>query len=154
MRWARILPLDRDARPARTSRETEGLAYSLNVLMAQLLGRPEPGEEDEEEGENSGGPQMRFSLGPLPDRAYRPGDSQLIPRLDEAKDAYYQRIFKEYVAAMQQLGEETTGFELAGFRRKLEVNERMICARLKCSEVRFSVVAGEEDVVLQPYPVA
>ena len=31
------------------SSETEGLAYSLNVLMAQLLGRPEPGEEEDEE---------------------------------------------------------------------------------------------------------
>jgi hypothetical protein len=137
------------------ARETEGLAYILNVLMAQLLGRPEPGEEEEsEEGEGAAGPQLRFSLGPLPDRPYRPGDSQLIPRLDEDKESYYQRIFKEYLAAMQELGEDTAGFELAAFRGKLEVNERMICARLKCSEVRFSVVAGEEEVVLQPYPVA
>lgn len=137
------------------SRETEGLAYSLNVLMAQLLGRPEPGEEDEEEGgEGSGGPQITFSLGPLPDRAYRPGDSQLIPRLDEDRATYMQRIFGEYVQAMQSIGEDTTGFEISTFQKKLEVNERMICTRLKCSEVRFSVVTGEEEIVLQPYPVA
>lgn len=137
------------------SRETEGIAYSLNVLMAQLLGRPEPGDEEEEEGgEGTGGPQMTFSLGPLPDRAYRPGDSQLIPRLDEDRETYLQRIFGEYVQAMQSIGEETTGFELAAFKKKLDVNERMICTRLKCSEVRFSVVPGDEEIVLQPYPVA
>lgn len=136
------------------SRETEGLAYSLNVLMAQLLGRPEPGEEDEEDEDSGGGPRILFSLGPLPDRAYRPGDSQLIPRLDEDRPTYFTRIFGEYVQAMKDLGEETTGMDIEAFQRKLDVNERMICARLKCSEVRFSVVPGDEEVVLQPYPVA
>ncbi len=136
------------------SRETEGLAYILNVLMAQLLGRPEPGEEDEDEEEGSGGPRILFSLGPLPDRAYRPGDSQLIPRLDEDRPTYFKRIFGEYLQAMQDLGEDTAGMEIEAFQRKLDVNERMICARLKCSEVRFSVVPGDEEVVLQPYPIA
>jgi len=136
------------------SRETEGLAYSLNVLLAQLLGRPEPGEEDEEDEGGAGGPRILFSLGPLPDRAYRPGDSQLIPRLDEDRPTYFKRIFGEYVQAMRDLGEDTTGMAIEAFQRKLDVNERMICARLKCSEVRFSVVPGEEEVVLQPYPVA
>ncbi|MFH2006335.1 MAG: MXAN_5187 C-terminal domain-containing protein [bacterium] len=137
------------------SAETEGLAYSLNVLMAQLLGRPEPGEEDEEQGEGgSGGPRMLFSLGPLPDRAYRPGDSQLIPRLDEDRPTYFKRIFQEYLDAMKGLGEDTTGMNVEALQKKLEVNERMICARLKCGEVRFSVVPGEEGVVLQPYPIA
>lgn len=137
------------------SRETEGLAYSLNVLMAQLLGRPEPGDEEEEEGgESVGAARMGFALGPLPDRPYRPGDSQLIPRLDENREAYFRRIFTEYVELMQTLGEDTSGFELQTLRGKLELNERMICARLNCSEVRFSVVKGEEGVVLQPYPVA
>jgi len=136
------------------SRETEGLAYSLNVLMAQLLGRPEPGEEEEEENEGTGGPRILFSLGAMPDRAYNPGDSQLIPRMDEDRPTYFTRIFNEYLRAMQDLGEETTGMEIAAFQRKLDVNERMICARLKCSEVRFSVVPGDEEVVLQPYPIA
>lgn len=136
------------------SRETEGLAYSLNVLMAQLLGRPEPGEEEEEGEEGAGGQRILFSLGALPDRAYRPGDSQLIPRLDEDRPTYFKRIFGEYIQAMQDLGEETAGMEIEAFQKKLDVNERMICARLKCSEVRFSVVPGDEEVVLQPYPVA
>jgi hypothetical protein len=136
------------------SRETEGLAYSLNVLMAQLLGRPEPGEEDEEDNEGGGGPRILFSLGTMPDRAWNPGDSQLIPRMDEDRPTYFARIFGEYLQAMQDMGEDTTGMDIAAFQRKLDVNERMICARLKCSEVRFSVVPGEEDVVLQPYPIA
>ncbi|MDY0000570.1 MAG: MXAN_5187 C-terminal domain-containing protein [Polyangia bacterium] len=136
------------------SRETEGLAYSLNVLMAQVLGRPEPGDEVEGEGEEASESAMQFALGPLPDRPYRPGDSQLIPRLDESRDAHIERIFKDYMAAMQQLGEDTSGFSIKTFRSKLEVNERMICARLKCSEVRFSVVLADDGVVLNPYPVA
>jgi HAMP domain-containing protein len=136
------------------SRETEGLAYSLNVLMAQLLGRPEPGEEDEEDEEGGGGARILFSLGPLPDRAYRAGDSQLIPRLDEDRPTYFKRIFGEYLRAMQDLGEDTDGMDIEAFQRKLDVNERMICARLKCSEVRFSVVSGDEEVVLQPYPIS
>lgn len=137
------------------SRETEGLAYSLNVLMSQVLGRPEPGDEEEEEGgDGAAASAMRFALGPLPDRPYRPGDSQLIPRLDETRDAHFERLFSAYLEAMQQLGEETSGFDLKTFRNKLEVNERMICARLKCSEVRFALVLGEEGVVFNPYPVA
>ena len=38
------------------SPDFEGLANGLNVMVARLLGRPEPGEEDDEE--NQGGRSM------------------------------------------------------------------------------------------------
>jgi hypothetical protein len=137
------------------SAETEGPAFSLNDLLAQFLGRTAPDEEGEEgggEGESEAG-RITFSLGPLPDRAYRRGDSGMIPRLDEPRDTYFARIFDDYKAAMQNQGADTSAMQLAAFRIKLEVNERLICNRLKCQEVRFTVQSRDEGVVLQPYPV-
>jgi HAMP domain-containing protein len=139
------------------SDETEGLAFSLNDLLAQFLGRPAPGEEEDEEGGEGGGQpagRVVFSLGPLPERAYGRGDSGMLPRLDEAKDVYYKRIFEDYLKAMKESGADIANITLQAFQAKLEVNERLICTRLKCSEVRFTVQTSEEGIILQPFPIS
>ncbi len=126
--------------------EFEGLANALNVMLARMLGRPEPGEEEEES-----------------DAAWR-ADVLAIDELDvaasggeaarqlaaEPDPTYYARIFREYVEARRRLNLPVEGITEEGLTQKLRANEALLKAKYKCERVRFMVTAAGGKVSLKP----
>ena len=135
------------------SSETEGLSYALNALLAKLLGRPEPeDEEDEVEGDST--VEATLELGPMPDAAVAPTDEAVVSIAAESDDDHYKRIFSEYVDALDQYGEDVSAFTYDVFRQRLDVNVRVIKDRYEVGKVRFKIVSGSEGKpLLDSYPI-
>jgi hypothetical protein len=141
--------VDRTFRPV--GLELDGLANGLNVMLARLLGRPEPGEE---EFDDEGNPI-------IPGRVeFEEQDSESAPKADpdlaalaqEAEPDYYKRVFTEYVAARKSVGSpDDVSFE--NFIAKLKVNEGKLKAQFNCRAVRFRVVTKDNKVTLKPVPI-
>lgn len=140
--------LDRSFRPVGS--DLDGLANALNVMLARLLGRPEPGEEEfDEEGNLITGAQMRIAA-----EGVSPKDAEAVALAQEPEDAYLQRLFDEYVAARQAAGEGGEGVVFETFVNKLRMNEANLKQKYQCSSVRFKVVSDGGKVTLKPVPIA
>jgi hypothetical protein len=129
--------------------DLDGLANALNVMLARLLGRPEPGEEEfDEEGNIIRGNPVQFDPEGL-----SPKDAEAVRLAQEPEDAYYQRIFDEYVQARRTLGESSEGITRESFAAKLRLNESTLKEKYQCRAVRFKVVTKDEKVTLKPVPI-
>jgi len=145
--------LDRTFRPV--GAELDGLANGLNVMLARLLGRPEPGEEAFDENGNPIVPG-RVDFEEPPEEGAAPAAPQTDPELaalaQEPEPDYYKRVFTEYVEARKQSGStEDVSFET--FIAKLRVNEGKLKAQYNCRAVRFRVVLKDGKVTLKPVPI-
>jgi hypothetical protein len=140
--------LDRSFEPA--SSDLDGLANGLNVLMARLLGKPEPGEEEYDADGNLIQPSasMRFSRDSLP-----PEDASALALAREPQEAYYARLYAEYTAAVKKAGGSVAGLTEEGFINKLRLNEAPLCEKYECSQVRFVVITDDGVVTLKPVPI-
>ncbi len=139
--------VDRTFRPV--GPELDGLANGLNVMLARLLGRPEPGEEEfDEEGNPIIPGRVDFEEG-----EERPAvDPDLASLAKESEPDYYKRVFTEYVAARKAAGSpDDVSFE--NFIAKLKVNEGKLKAQYNCRAVRFRVVTKDGKVTLKPVPI-
>jgi hypothetical protein len=139
--------VDRTFRPV--GPELDGLANGLNVMLARLLGRPEPGEEEfDEEGNPIIPGRVDFEEG-----EERPAvDPDLASLAKESEPDYYKRVFTEYVAARKAAGSpDDVSFE--NFIAKLKVNEGKLKAQYNCRAVRFRVVSANNKVSLKPVPI-
>jgi hypothetical protein len=141
--------LDRTFRPV--GLELDGLANGLNVMLARLLGRPEPGEE---EFDDDGNPIMQGRV------EFDEGDGSAAPAPDpdlaalaqESEPDYYKRVYTEYLAARRASGNpDEVSFE--NFIAKLKVNEGKLKAQYQCRAVRFRVVMKDGKVTLKPVPI-
>ena len=131
-----------------TLQEFEGLANALNVMLARLLGRPEPGESADED--QSWRADV-LAVDAMP--AVNVGiDVQRLAAEPEAD--YYARIHREYLAARQGANLAIEGITLEGLTQKLRANEAMLKAKHKCHLVRFVVHASGGRVSLQPIRIA
>jgi hypothetical protein len=139
--------LDRTFRPV--GLELDGLANGLNVMLARLLGRPEPGEEEfDEDGNQIIQGRVEFDEG---DGAPAP-DPDLAALAQESEPDYYKRVYTEYVAARKASGHpDEVSFE--NFIAKLKVNEGKLKAQYQCRAVRFRVVMKDGKVTLKPVPI-
>jgi hypothetical protein len=137
--------VDRTFRPV--GLELDGLANGLNVMLARLLGRPEPGEE---ELDDEGNPIL---LGRVEfDEREATADPDLAALAQESEPDYYKRVFTEYVAARRATGNpDDVSFE--NFIAKLKVNEGKLKAQYQCRAVRFRVVMKDGKVTLKPVPI-
>ena len=142
------------------SPDFEGLANGLNVMLARLLGRPEPGEEDEDSsgGEDEGGRGGRWKNENLfVDEASATAGSapaaETTALAEEPADAYYQRIWTEYEAARKQTGEGTQGLNAESFIGKLKQNEAALCKKYNAKMVRFKVQIKGNQTTLKPVPI-
>jgi hypothetical protein len=145
--------LDRTFRPV--GPELDGLANGLNVMLARLLGRPEPGEEEfDEEGNPIVPGRVEFEeeeAGAAPS-IVGSADPELAALAQESEPDYYKRVFTEYVAARKAVGSpDDVSFE--NFIAKLKVNEGKLKAQLQCRAVRFRVVTKDNKVTLKPVPI-
>ncbi len=139
--------VDRTFRPI--GAELDGLANGLNVMLARLLGRPEPGEEEFDDDGNPIIPgRVDFEEG-----EERPAvDPDLANLAKESEPDYYKRVFTEYVAARKAAGSpDDVSFE--NFIAKLKVNEGKLKAQYNCRTVRFRVVTNNNKVSLKPVPI-
>lgn len=139
--------VDRTFRPV--GLELDGLANGLNVMLARLLGRPEPGEEEFDDDGNPIVPgRVDFEEGDEKPQT----DPDLARLAQESEPDYYKRVFTEYVSARKAVGSpDDVSFE--NFIAKLKVNEGKLKAQYQCRAVRFRVVTKDNKVTLKPVPI-
>ncbi|MCX5747938.1 MAG: hypothetical protein NT062_36200 [Proteobacteria bacterium] len=139
--------VDRTFRPV--GEELDGLANGLNVMLARLLGRPEPGDEEfDEEGNPIVPGRVEFEEGDEQSRT----DPDLAMLAQESEPDYYKRVYTEYLTARKAAGNpDEVSFE--SFIAKLKVNEGKLKAQYQCRAVRFRVVSKDNKVSLKPVPI-
>ncbi|HEY8431274.1 MAG TPA: MXAN_5187 C-terminal domain-containing protein [Sandaracinaceae bacterium] len=138
------------------SAELGGLAYRINQLLNVFTGTPEA----DDEGRVSSPPEAWG-----PDAASVPGtevpagasgggeqgDPELAAKLaEEPEDAYYERIYNEYVAAKQAIGENVSNITKERFVQRLQANEKSLMQKHGCRMVRFQVQTKGTQVNLLP----
>jgi hypothetical protein len=140
--------VDRTFRPV--GLELDGLANGLNVMLARLLGRPEPGEEELDDEGNpiiQGRVEFDEGEGGAPDP-----DPELAELAQESEPDYYKRVYTEYLAARKATGSpDDVSFE--NFIAKLKVTEGKLKAQHQCRAVRFRVLTKDDKVTLKPVPI-
>jgi hypothetical protein len=68
----------------------------------------------------------------------------------ENEDSYNDRIYREYVAAKQQLGENVSSIPKDRFSQRLKGRADALTQKHGCRMVRFQVNTENEQVVLRP----
>jgi hypothetical protein len=150
---AEVINGNRDYSFDTPSKDFEGLANALNVMLARLLGRPDPSDDDlgGDAGEGSGqrwGGELSVvdATGP-----------QITPEVaalaEEPEEQYLKRTFDEYVAARKQTNEGVEGLTFDGFAQKLKENEGALKKKHGARLVRFKVVVKNGQTTLKPYPI-
>ncbi len=119
-------------------------------MLARLLGRPEPGEEEyDEDGNQVLQGRVEFEEGEGGPPAV---DADIAALAQESEPDYYKRVYTEYVAARKDTGHpDEVSFE--NFIAKLKVNEGKLKAQHQCRAVRFRVVTKDGKVTLKPVPI-
>jgi hypothetical protein len=133
----------------------DGLANALNVMLARLLGRPEPGDETFDE---NGNVQSAAKLLLDEDAAAALGgtpatDPQVLALAQEPEANYFRRIFQEYLDARKGVGESIDGVTFESFSAKLRLNEANLKKKYNCKAVRFRVQTKNGQVTLKPIPI-
>ncbi|HEX2571052.1 MAG TPA: MXAN_5187 C-terminal domain-containing protein [Polyangia bacterium] len=140
------------------SPDLEGLVNALNLMLARLLGRPDPGDElppFETTGKTAlprwRGIDLSIEEGST---AGKPAISPELQALsEEPAEEYYARIWKEYLAAREQTGEGTQGLAQASFVSKVKENEITYAKNYKVRAVRFKVKIKNNRATIQPVPL-
>jgi hypothetical protein len=133
----------------------EGLSNALNVMLARLLGREEPNEEEgEDEADEANKWRSDQMLVEEASAAAQSGNDPEATALgQEAEPIYYARIFNEYSAALKSQGKPTKGITVQAFTAKLRLIEGGLKQKWKCRMVRFKVNAHGDQVTLKPVPI-
>lgn len=146
------------------SAELGGLAYRINQLLNVFTGVSEAESEDEE-GRVSRPPEpaawkdsaFADQTATIQGAAAGGGandaieDSALAAQLAaEAEDAYYARVYSEYVAAKQAIGENVGNIPQDKFAQRLKQNEAALVQKHGCRMVRFQVQSRGNQVILRP----
>lgn len=139
------------------SAEFGGLAYRINQLLNVFTGTPE--EDDQGRVSTPPGANWQDDRGGAAaasgaDDAGGAGvgdDAELAATLAaEPADAYYARVYQEYVAAKQAAGEDVSNIPQDKFTQRLQANEKSLVAKHGCRMVRFQVEAKGTQVNLKP----
>ncbi|HJK98522.1 MAG TPA: MXAN_5187 C-terminal domain-containing protein, partial [Polyangiaceae bacterium LLY-WYZ-14_1] len=78
-------------------------------------------------------------------------DPEVAARLEaEDESTYYGRVYREYVAAKQALGEDVSNIPEERFVQRLRGNEAALAKKHGCRLVRFQVDTRGQQVVLKP----
>jgi hypothetical protein len=140
--------VDYTFRPA--GKDFDGLANGLNVMLARLLGRPEPGDDDLAE---EGTPSAKLLLEEEKTGPRVSSDPDVVSLAQEPEADYYKRIFAEYIDARKGVGEKVEGVTFEGFVAKLRLNEANLKKKYNCKAVRFRVQTRGNQVTLKPVPI-
>jgi hypothetical protein len=141
--------IDRVFQPV--SPDLDGLANALNVMLARLLGRPEPGDEEYDDDGNvigsAGG--VAFSSESLSAK-----NAEAIKLAQEPEDDYLKRLYDEYLEARRTAGEDVSGMSFDGFVAKVRLTEANLKKKYESRAVRFKVVVQDDKVTLKPVPIS
>ena len=78
-------------------------------------------------------------------------DPQLAARLERESEADYSaRVYREYVSAKQQLGENVSNIPKERFDHRLKGRADALVQKHGCRMVRFQVSTENQQVVLRP----
>ena len=146
------------------SAEFGGLAYRFNQLLNVLTGTAEEDESgrvsqppgaaawsDDSLAEGGSAPAAASSGGGGGEGAAEAEDPELAARLAaEPEDAYYGRVYAEYVAAKQSIGEDVSSITQDKFVQRLKANEAGLVKKHGCRMVRFQVQTRGTQVNLKP----
>jgi hypothetical protein len=143
------------------SAEFGGLAYRINQLLNVFTGTPE---EDEQgrvgqpesgqwHGESipQGTPESNDGSQSAATSDDSAEDTELAAQLAaEPESAYYSRVYREYVAAKQAVGEDVSNIPQDKFEQRLRANEQSLIKKHNCRMVRFQVQTRGTQVNLKP----
>jgi hypothetical protein len=142
--------IDYTFRPA--GADFDGLANALNVMLARLLGRPEPGDEEYDDQGNVIGGTARVVMSEAVEPA-DPKDAEALKLANEPEADYYRRIFNEYTEARKSQGDKLEGVTFESFTAKLRMNEANLKKKYEARAVRFKVVVKDGQTTLKPVPI-
>ncbi|KYF50966.1 MXAN_5187 C-terminal domain-containing protein [Sorangium sp. So ce854] len=137
--------------------ELGGLVFRLNSLLNQLLGVQE--DETDAEGRPSRAPtsaSFRDAL-EVDERmaALSPGEIPADAKalLEEPEDAYYARVFAEYIAAKRSLGDPVDHITRDAFVARLKASEQEL-GQKHGKPMRYKVEVRGKEIVLLAVPLA
>lgn len=144
------------------SQEFGGLAYRINQLLNVFTGT----EEADADGRVSSPPEAWGAVAseagarePAPSGASAAAapegtdaEEAAVARelAAEPEDAYYARLFAEYVAAKEAVGENVSNITEDKFVKRLRANEQSLIKKHACRMVRFQVQTKGTQVNLRP----
>jgi hypothetical protein len=149
------------------SGEFGGLAYRINQLINVFTGV----EEADDDGRVSAPPGPPSQSSAWNDAAFnadaaaresavstqpaQPGDPVDDPAVatalaSEPEDAYFARLYTEYVAAKAAVGEDVGNVPQERFAQRLKKNADALAQKHGCRMVRFRVETRDNQVTLQP----
>ena len=129
----------------------DGMANALNVMLARLLGRAEPGEEEYDDQGNVIGGTSKVQLADAePPSA---ADKEALALANEPEADYYRRLYNEFIDAKKKAGENVEGVNFDGFSAKLRMNEASLKKKYSAKAVRFRVQVKDGQVTLKPVPI-
>jgi hypothetical protein len=132
--------------------EIGGLVFRINTLLNQLMGVPE--DDTDEEGRPSQAPSATAFQGALEvdekskDAGTEPVDARVAAALAaEPADAYYHRIFSEYIDAKRTIGDPVDHITESSFVDRIRQRETEMTQRVG-RPVRYQVQLRGKEVVL------
>ena len=133
--------------------ELGGLAFRIDQLLNQLLGVEE--DTTDEEGRISRAPSAAAMEAAMGGGSSTPDlDAAAVASLaSEPADQYYARIFREYIAAKQALGQQTDHITQQQFQQRIQSMELETSQR-QGKPVRYKVQTSGGDVILLAVPLS
>jgi len=132
----------------------EGLSNSLNVMLARLLGREEPNEEAVDEEEDGGKKAWKAEAMVIEDTDGGAPAPTVEALAEEGEAAYYPRLYAEYLASLNRLGQPLEGISVLAFMAKLSLTEAGLREKWECKVVRFLLAAQGEQITFRPVKIA
>ncbi len=133
----------------------EGLSNSLNVMLARLLGREEPSEEAVEEEEEEAAAKAWKAEAMVIEETDGQAPAETVEALaSEPEAAYYPRLYGEYVAALQRLGQPSEGMSVLAFMAKLSLTEAGLREKWECKVVRFLLRVSGKQISFRPVKIS
>jgi hypothetical protein len=132
----------------------EGLSNSLNVMLARLLGREEPNEEAVEEEEEGVKKVWKAEAMVIEETDGSAPASTVAALAEEGEASYYPRLYGEYVASLNRLGQPTDGISVLAFMAKLSLTEAGLREKWECKVVRFLLGAKGDQLTFRPVKIA
>ena len=134
----------------------DSIGQTLNVMSGMLSGNLMPEDEDESlaMSEQGGSGPMKESAPMMsvanPEQPRSVGKETSAQMYAVNKDSYYETLFKEFVKAKAELGEDVSAVSKDRFIQKLENTETKLIEKYNCSAVRFEVQTKNNKVSLAP----
>ncbi len=135
--------------------ELGGLVFRINSLLNALMGVPEDNTDDQ--GRPSVSPNAQHFEEALSVDESSVTNPQVSPDViamlsKESEEAYYARVYRDYIAARRQLGDPVEGISFDGFIAHIRASEQEVATK-HGRPVRYLVEVRGNSVVLIAVPM-